>query len=68
MKDDKGKAGEGRKESLVAGRERTHGDDVTVVTYGAMCRICEQAAELLEPLGHGHHGVFRIPAGGKRVG
>ncbi len=27
------------------------GDDVTVVTYGAMCRICEQAADLLAGVG-----------------
>lgn len=27
------------------------GDDVTVVTYGAMCRICEQAADLLSGVG-----------------
>lgn len=27
------------------------GDDVTVVTYGAMCRICEKAADLLSGVG-----------------
>lgn len=27
------------------------GNDVTVVTYGAMCRICEQAADLLAGVG-----------------
>lgn len=27
------------------------GNDVTLVTYGAMCRICEEAAQLLEQVG-----------------